>query len=512
MAASDEIAYEDLLKELIAREEAMQSLAAYIEYVSGMKPPPHMKYICEKLDDVVSGKIKRLMISLPPGAGKSFVASHYFPAYLLSKYPLKQVIAATHKQELSDSFGLKVRNTIKSEEHARIFPDSGVSTDKTAAGEWMTVQGGGYHATAVGANVTGRRGDILIGDDLLSGISAAESESERNKLWSWYGADFFTRRKDKDTPIILIGTRWHLGDLMGRLDQAERDGDGEKWDRVVLPAIAVERDPLGRKPGEALWPDQFPIDELEKIRRQPSTTARIWSSLYQQNPVVDSGGIIDQTWWKWWKQRDPPKVRFVIQAWDTALTANKSSAYSASTTWGVFDDDNDIPNLILLSAWRGRLEWPELRRQVRSMATDYRDDNPKVPIRPDAGRKPDTVLIEAKANGQMLIKDVGRAGIVATPFNPDKYGDKIARIRLVTDLIENGRVWLPAMGPTYERLRPWAEEFMEQCTQFPAADSRDYVDTMSMALLRIKQSGWVENTDDPRDPVYDTPAERPAFY
>jgi predicted phage terminase large subunit-like protein len=510
--ADEALDLDEMLAELLRREEAMQSLAAYIEYVSGLKPPRHLKYVCEKLDAVARGEIKRLMISMPPGAGKSWCASHYFPAYYLSKNADKNLIFATHKQDLSDSFGLKVRNTIRSDEHQRLFPDSGVSADKTAAGEWMTTAGGGYHATAVGANVTGRRGDILIGDDLLSGLQAAESESERNKLWGWYGADFFTRRKNKDTPIVLIGTRWHISDHMGRLDQGERDGDGEKWDRVILPAIAGEKDPLGRKPGEALWPEQFPIEELEKIKRQPSTTSRIWSSLYQQNPVVEDGGIIDQTWFKWWKQREPPKVKYVIQSWDTALTANKSSAFSASTTWGVFDDDNGLPNLILLSAYRDRVEWPILRRMVQRMANDYRDDTYRDPIKPVKGRKPDTILVEAKANGQMLVYDLAKAGIIATKFNPDKYGDKIARVRLVTDLIENGRVWLPAMGPSYDRLRPWAEEFMEQCVQFPAADARDWVDTMTMTFLRVKQSGWVANTDDPIEEVYDNGRDRVAFY
>jgi predicted phage terminase large subunit-like protein len=205
-------------------------------------------------------------------------------------------------------------------------------------------------------------------------------------------------------------------------------------------------------------------------------------------------------------------VKYVLQAWDTALTANKTSAYSASTTWGVFDNDDGIPNLILLSVWRGRVEWPILRRQVQRMAIDYRDDNYSVPIKPSKNRSPDTILVEAKANGQMLIHDLARAGIVATKFNPDKFGDKIARVRLVTDLIENGRVWLPAQGPSYDTLRPWAADFLEQCVQFPAADSRDWVDTMTMAFLRIKQSGWVSNTEDPQEEYYDIPKERAAFY
>ena len=178
----------------------------------------------------------------------------------------------------------------------------------------------------------------------------------------------------------------------------------------------------------------------------------------------------------------------------------------------MFDDDNRIPNLTLLSAWRERAEWPVLRRMVQRMAVDYRDDNYKLPIKPSRERAPDTILVEAKANGQMLIQDLGRVGIVATPFNPDKFGDKIARVRLVTDLIENGRVWLPAAGPTYQQLRKWAEEFMQQCVQFPAADARDWVDTMTMAFLRIKQSGWVANTEDPYEERYDTPLEQVAFY
>jgi predicted phage terminase large subunit-like protein len=504
--------YEELLKELLFREEAIQSLAKYIHYVSGLEPPPHMKLVCDALEAVAEGRIKRLMISMPPGSGKSHVASHYFPAWYLSKYPTHHLIAAGHKQELSDSFGLKVRGAIRSDENMRLFPQAGISNEKSGASEWMTLEGGGYIATAVGANITGRRGHILMGDDLLSGVEAAESKSHKEKLWSWFGADFMTRRRSADTPIILIGTRWAIDDHFGKLDQAERDGVGDKWHRISLPAIAKEDDPLGRKEGEALWPEQFPIEELKKIETHPAMTRRMWHALYQQSPIVDTGGIMDRRWFKLWRQPDPPKIKYVIQAWDTALTATKTSAYSASSTWGVFDDDEGIPNVILLSTWRDRVEWPILRRMAQRMATDYRDDAYNMPVKPKAGRKPDTVLVESKANGQMLIRDLARAGIIATPWNPDKYGDKIARVRLVTDLIENGRVWLPGQPPSYDIPRKFAEEFLDQCVAFPASDSRDMVDTMSMALMRLKVSGWVVNTDDPTVPTYDTPGERPAFY
>ena len=194
----------------------------------------------------------------------------------------------------------------------------------------------------------------------------------------------------------------------------------------------------------------------------------------------------------------------------TALSVGQArgAAVVAAALAGVACAEYSPSHVKLAVTGYGRAE----KAQVQRMARDYRDDNYSTPIKPVRGRSPDTILVEAKANGQMLIHDLARAGIIATKFNPDKFGDKIARVRLVTDIIENGRVWLPAMGPSYDTLRPWAADFLEQCVQFPAADSRDWVDTMTMAFLRIKQSGWVANTEDPMEETYDTPRERVAFY
>lgn len=498
----------DIMGELSLRRRARDSFAAYLEYVDGRPLPKHIRFIADKLQEVAEGRMSRLMVSQPPGTGKSHTSSQYFPAWYLSRWPEKQFISAAHTQSLSDSFGLKVRNIIKSEEHRRVFPDIAISADKSAASEWnIDKHAGGYLATSVGSSVTGRRGDYLHGDDLLSGIEQAESDTQRRKLWEWYNADFTTRAKSGDTPISLVGTRWHLGDHFGRLDADERDGTGDKWERVILPAIALEGDQLGREPGEALWPAQFPIEYLEKRRKSQGTTARMWASLYQQTPIVDSGGIIDKRWFKVWKTK-VPKMEFTLQSWDTALTANKSSAFSACTTWGVFRDEADVPNLILLSAWRGRKEYHELRAMAQRLSKNYLDVKENMPATP--GPSPDLVLVEAKANGGQLIQDLRRAGVMATPFNPDKKGDKIARVRLITHLIENGVVWVPGQPPMYEDPRPWAGDFIEQCAQFPASDSRDWVDTMTQAFHRIMDSGWVHHSDDPSDEVVE--AERRGFY
>lgn len=502
----------ELLREITRRKRARESFADYLEYVDGRPLPAHIRYIADRLQDVAEGRISRLMVSLPPGHGKSHTASQHFPAWYLSRFGKQQFISAAHTQGLSDSFGLKVRNIIKSDEHRRVFPDSGISSDKSAAAEWMTEAGGGYLATAVGASVTGRRGDILLGDDLLSGIEQAESESQRRKLWEWYNADLATRAKSGDTPIILIGTRWHLGDHFGKLDADEREGTGDKWVRVTLPAIAGDKDPLGRKAGEALWPEQFPIDYLEKRKRSQGMSARMWASLYQQTPIVDEGGIIDRRWFKVWRQQEPPKLEFTVQSWDTALTSGKSSAFSACTTWGVFKDDQGSPNLILLSVWRGRKEYHEVRSMAQRMAANYLDTNEGV-FKGTKSLPPDMVLVEAKATGDQLIRDLRRAGVMATGFNPDRKGDKIARVRLIAPLLENGVVWVPGQPPLYEDMRPWARDFVEQCGQFPASDSRDLVDTMTQAFHRVLDSGWVWHGEDPvNEPNVDVGERRRLYW
>jgi predicted phage terminase large subunit-like protein len=503
----------EVLREITRRKAARESFASYLEYVDGRPLPRHIRLIANELQDVAEGRINRLMVSQPPGTGKSWVSSQHFPAWYLSKWPDRQFISAAHTQGLSDSFGLKVRNIIKSDEHRRIFPEIKISADKSAASEWnIDGHAGGYLATAVGASVTGRRGDYLHGDDLLSGIEQAESESQRRKLWEWYIADFTTRAKSGDTPISLVGTRWHLGDHFGKLDADERDGTGDQWRRVILPAIAGENDPLGRQAGEALWPEQFPIEYLEKRKRSQGMTARMWASLYQQTPIVDEGGIIDKRWFKLWKQKAPPTMEFMVQSWDTAMTSGKSSAWSACTTWGVFRDDAGIPNLMLLSVWRGKKEYHAIRSMAQRLAADYLDVNENVP-RMGKPCAPDMILVEAKATGDQLIRDLRRGGVMATPFNPDRKGDKIARVRLITHLLENGLVWVPGQPPMFEDARPWAQEFVDQCGAFPASDSRDLVDTMTQAFHRVLDSGWVYHKDDDRGISDDYDAgERRAFY
>lgn len=492
-------------EELLRRRRARQGTAEYTDYVSHRVLPAHGRFLAEKLDALMAGEFNNLMIAMPPGHLKSFLTQHFISRFMAT-YSGEPVIHASHTQKLVARWGGRIRGVYNSPEHQRLYPGDRVSSDVRASDEWETERGSSYIAAGVDTAIQGRRARLAVIDDPLRNMQDAESESARETLWQWYGGDLGTRLLP-EAKRILIQTRFHLDDLAGRILQGMRDGHGEPWELCILPAIAGEKDPLGREPGEALWPEEYSLEWLLRKQKQPEMTRRVWSSLYQQSPTVDSGGIIDRSWFKLWRSIEPPKIKFVLQSWDTALTANKESAYSACTTWGVFDEPiareekgivleqrEDIPAVILLSAFRKRMEWPELRRMAQRLATDYRDDG-SIPIRPDGKHRPDTVLVEAKANSRAMLLDLMHAGVSVMGFNPDKYGDKVARVRLITDLIENGRVYLPGEPPGFTRPRRWAEEFQDQCAAFPADASRDYVDTMTQAFLRIKASGWVMNTE-----------------
>lgn len=486
----------ELALEYIRRELARDHFAHYFSYVSGFITAKHMDYLCAALEDVERGTTDRLIICMPPGHAKSTLTSHYFAAWFIARNPKMNICSVSHTEKFAERWGRKVRNTIMTREHKLVFPDSVVMEDSRAAGQWEVDGGGEYYATGVGGTVTGRRADLIIIDDPLRGMEDAESPGVRDNMWEWYGSDLITRLKPGGR-IIIIQTRWHLDDLAGRLLANEKQGQGDKWRKIIMPAIATEHDELGRKPGEPLWPDWMDVKALNRLKSQPSMTPRMWSALYQQEPTIDAGGIISRDWFKLWAQERPPEnMEMVIQSWDCAISKEKSSAYTACITLGLFRDANDVPSLILLAADRWRIEYPDIRKMAQRLAFNYLDGDIKNPMVGHKARRPDMILIEDKATGKPLMADLARAGIATTSFNPQRYGDKDSRVKLCSDVLENGRVYVPTQGPSFLHPKRWAVEFIDQCVAYPASDSRDYVDTLTQVILRMKQSGFVRNTED----------------
>ena len=486
---------DELAAELLRRRRARENLAEYMHYMHGKKPPLHMKYLCGKLEEKMARKGDRLLICEPPGHGKSTVSSLYFPAFYLSKFPTHNVIAVSHTESFAEQWGRKVRNLLMSDEHRLLFPNCAVSDDSRSAGRWDLIAGGSYYATGVGGAVTGRRADIVVCDDLLKGVDDAESQLVRDNMWEWWGSDLSTRLKPNGI-MVVIGTRWHLDDIIGRLLASEKQKGGDKWDKVILPALAKKNDPLGRKEGEALWPEWEDEKALERRRSQSSMSQRQWSALYMQDPVIEGGNILRREWFRIWNEKDPPKCRMVIQSWDTATSKKQTAAYSACTTWGIFKEkDSGIDSMILLSAFRRRMDYPELRKMAQRLAYDYLDDNYEFPAQSKVKRAPDMILVEDMSSGSQLIPDLLRAGISCTPVRPKAYGDKDARVHLSSDLMENGRVWVPGQPPNYTTARRWAEEVIQACISYPSADSRDWVDTVTQVCIRVKKSGIIENSE-----------------
>jgi len=261
--------------EATPRRESLLEFAAY--QWPQYRPAAHQRLIAEKLEAVERGDINRLAIFMPPRHGKSMLASEFFPAWYLGRNPDRQIICATYSQQLADDFGRKVRNQLRSEEFDGIFPGVGLRIDSHSVRRFHTAQGGVYYGAGIGGPITGRGAHLLLIDDPVKSRTDASSPTRRQQTWDWYTSVAYTRLMP-GAAIVLIQTRWDPDDLAGRI---LRNAEDEGWETLSLPAVNAQ--------GEALWPESYPIERLEEIRRQIGP--RDWSALYQQEPAARDGGV-----------------------------------------------------------------------------------------------------------------------------------------------------------------------------------------------------------------------------
>ncbi len=335
-----------------------------------------------------------------------------------------------------------------------------------------------------------------------------ESKSKLDRACKWYDQVWSTRLDNPKKDVrIVVQQRLHQDDITGHILKSE---DANEWVKLVLPmeyesdrqstTISFNNNDIKWKDprteeGELLVRDRFDVKEIDNLKKVLGTYG--YAGQFQQRPAPAKGGIIQKDWFNIWTEQYTPELVNVIQSWDTALTAKTDSAYSACTTWGVFLDKEYKENIILLSVYRDKIEYPELRQIAKKLYYNYKLANyPKQVL--DKGpaelgitlikpaRSVDMCLIEAKASGDPLLQDLNRLGIRVTPFNPSKYGDKMQRVRLVTPLIEGGLVWLPAREDGH--LKGYAKEFLDEVLLFPNSSARDLVDTMTQVLLKLKSN------------------------
>lgn len=432
----------------------------------------HHKKMAQAFERVARGEVKRLIINMPPRHTKSEFASYLLPAWFLGNFPQKKVIQTSHTAELAVGFGRKVRNLVDSDIYREIFPEVGLRADSQAAGRWNTNKGGDYFAIGVGGAVTGKGADLLIIDDPHSEQEAALSETNPeiyDKTYEWYTSGP-RQRLQPGGAIVIVMTRWSKKDLTGQVLKAAAQRSGESWEVIEFPAIL----PSGRP----LWPQFWPVDQLEALKAELPHGK--WMAQYQQDPTSDVSAIIKREWWNIWEKDDPPKCEFIIQSWDTAFLKTERADYSACTTWGVFyiDGDDGYPqaNIILLNAFKDRMEFPELKETAYD---EYLQWNP------------DSLIVEAKAAGAPLVFELRARGIPVQEFTPSRGNDKIARLNAVADIFASGRVWVPNTN--------WAEELVEEVASFPAGEHDDLVDSMTQALLRFRKGGFLRLDTDYKD-------------
>ena len=464
----------------ISRYEAEQvkkvgqnDLLSFADHVyPGYKVGPHHRRLANIFEEIAAGKKKRVIVNIAPRHGKSELISYLAPAWFLGKYPHKKVIMASHTADLAVDFGRRVRNLVADEKYKDIFPQIELQQDSKSASRWGTNFKGEYFAIGVGGALAGRGADLFIIDDPHSEQEAKQMRPEVFlPAWEWFQSGPIQRLMPGGA-IIVVMTRWSKLDLTAQIvNHMVKNEDADQWEVVEFPAILPS--------GKALWPDFWPVEELEakKVGMDP----RYWQAQYMQDPTAEEGALIKREWWQIWDKESPPECEFIIMSLDAAQEANNRADYNALTTWGVFqNEETNVCNIILLNSVKKRMEFPELKAMVLQEYKEW---------------EPDAFIVEKKSNGSALYQELRRMGVPVSEFTPGKGQDKIARVNAVSDLFSSGIVWAPD--------RRWAKEVIEECNDFPSGANDDLVDSTSQALLRFRNGGFLRlPTDEPDDEIF----------
>ncbi len=456
---------------ITAEDYAFSKLVSYCAYQwPGYKLGKHHILIAKYLEKVERGEIDRLMITVPPRHGKSMEASEFFPAWYIGRNPDKYVVISTYSQDLADDFGRKVKAQLEDPQFQEIFPGVTVANDsrsskrfsvKSEQGEIIdggfehkTTREGAFYAVGVGGPLTGRGAHLLIIDDPVKNREEAESEVIRKKTKDWYTSTAYTRLMPGGA-IIVIQTRWHEDDLAGWLQEEHKH---EGWVVIDLPAIAEENDALGRNPGEALWPDQYDIPALERIKR--ALPPRDWSALYMQRPSPDTGDYFKREWIKAVPPESiPPRDTLSIYgASDYAVTANGGD-YTVHVIVGV---DNE-GRLWLLDMWRGQSSSDVWVDSFCNLVCKWK------PI----GWAEETGQIKSGV-GPFLVKRMMETGSYVAREQFATRGDKAVRAQSI-----RGRMALS--GLYVSRDLPGLTELVSEMMSFPVGVHDDQVDALGLA-------------------------------
>lgn len=440
--------------------------------------PAHLRYIQKRIIAGIEGHPgapRRFVVSMPSRHGKSQTISHALPTWYLDRYPDRNVMLGSNEATFAATWSGKVRDTI--EQHAGELSVR-IRQDSRARNEWSTTAGGGMIARGVGGSFIGRGADLLIVDDPFKDGNEAQSPTARERVWSWWITTAQQRLDSPDAVAVVVMTRWHDDDLVGRILDNARDG-GEEWEYIRIPALAdSERDILGREIGEAIWPERWPRERLEAIRdRMPDPW--VWFTMYQQKPTPSSGLIHRAIWFEGQNRYDPAlwehigRVTDLYLFFDTAHRTEETSSWSAAVLLGLTPEGR----VLVLDVERDRLAFPDLVEFAERKITEA--------YKWGRGGLLRDVVVEDAASGISLL-DTMRAGLrhgeddYIVGWNPRQSKDD--RGRAASFWLKNGMVWLP----TPSELAPWRHEFERELFGIPATRYRDMTDALHMGILYLE--------------------------
>lgn len=470
-----------LEEELVRIQLARLKLKYFAPYVyEWFKVPKHQEYLMEKLEQVEKfvasgGKegIGKLLISIPPRHGKSLLCTEIFPSFFLGRNPDKRVLITSYGASLSEYFSRKVRDLVESAEYQKIFgklaapnpslKQVNVDPDGRSAQSWdLDGHRGGLRAAGVGGAITGTGADVLIIDDPIKDDEEAQSEVIRKKVVDWYTSTALTRLQ-KGGAIIVVMTRWEEGDLAGWL----LDKESEQWDVVVLPALALPFDPLGRKEGEVLWPEEYDFDHL--MKKKAVMPARHWNALFQQSPSGEAGEVFNQNWFVYGSFPDINEISYGLQVWDCAMTEKEEGDYSACVTLYVTRS-----GVYVADVFRGHLAFPDLKQRMCDL---YAHWNRVFRI--------SRICIENRVAGTSVIQSLKKEShLPLIPLEPNsKLGkSKLQRAQSVSGYVQSGRV-------IFRKNASWLHEFEDELLKFPHGKHDDMVDSLVYGLIQVNGGG-----------------------
>jgi predicted phage terminase large subunit-like protein len=431
----------------------VRKVFATLESGQAYVPNWHLDAIAYQLERVRRGEIKRLIINMPPRSLKSVTASVAFPAFVLGHDPTRRIICVSYSGDLAKKHANDFRAVAEAPWYRDLFPGTRIGQKDSETEIELTARGSRL-ATSVGGTLTGRGGDLIIIDDPLK-PDDAYSEAKRNACNEWYKNTLLSRLDDKRTgAIIIVMQRIHIDDLAGFVTS-----QSDEWEVLNLPAIAEvdEVIPISdtkvhrRRLGEALSPVREPLSVLEKMKSEFGSDA--FSAQYQQMPVPPGGAMIKRHWIKRYVELPPRERSLILQSWDTASKGGPHNDFSVCTTWFISRDRR----WYLIDVWRKRVDYPELKAAVRTLASRHAANR---------------VLVEDAGTGISLVQELlGEVNGILT-VKPDR--DKIVRMSVVSAKFESGLVFLPERAS-------WLADFEAELFAFPGSRHDDQCDSVSRA-------------------------------